>query len=259
MQEPDVTVILPTIRTHLLDRWYNSLSKSISRHTYEVCAAGPFEVTSEMQNFHFSKTFRNPTASTQLASASARGRILIHSVDDALFLENAISDEIDRYDGKSIVGMRYREGIDYSGESLPDNYWYAYTAYPHIPTIQGSWIHCVHFMMPRNLFMAVGGFDCNFHYLNHATHDLLFRLQYAGVKSYLSRSDITTCSWQPERTGDHGSIHDAQTLNDAPLFYQKWRTVPSLKVDFDNWKSQPEVWSTRFKGNENSYSELEHK
>lgn len=79
MQEPDVTVILPTIRTHLLEKWYHSLSKSISRHTFEVCAAGPFEPIGEMQNFRFTKTFRNPTASTQLSSATSHGRILLHS------------------------------------------------------------------------------------------------------------------------------------------------------------------------------------
>lgn len=260
MQEPDVTVILPTIRTHLLGRWYESLKNSIGSKSFEVIAAGPFtDVDIPDSRFKIISTFASPTVATQLASLDARGKVLIHSVDDAIFLEGAIDRELDKYDGKSIVGMRYKEGIDYSGDTLPDNYWYSYTAYPHIPNIKGSWIHCVHFMMPKQLFDAVGGFDCEFHYLNHATHDLLFRLQYAGVKSYLSSEDITTCSWQPERTGDHGSIHDAQTLHDSPLFHDKWKSIPAIKIDINNWKNQPEIWKTRFTGNEKSYNELEHK
>jgi hypothetical protein len=40
---PDVSVILPTIRVHLLEAWYESLVLACPSHTFEVVCCGPFE------------------------------------------------------------------------------------------------------------------------------------------------------------------------------------------------------------------------
>lgn len=257
-----LSVILPTIRVHLLDKWFRTLEKSCNRNKFEVICAGPFPPSAsllKLPNFKWISSFASPTVCAQLCGIEARGELLLHSVDDALYYPDAVSNEIDVYND-NIVGMRYNEGENYSGKELPEWYWYCETAYRGWQAIHPRWGHCVHFMMPTSLFKKVGGFNCQYHYLNEATHDLLFRLQKNGVRYALSRQEVTNCSWQPERTGDHGSIHDAQIGHDAPLFRSLWgQGVQPLYIDINNWKSQPEVWSTRFTGTESSYNDLRAK
>jgi hypothetical protein len=256
-----LSVFMPTIRTHLLEKWYESLEKSCSRHDFEVILCGPFDIPESLKlkdNITFIKSFASPTVCAQLCLIQAKGDYLYHTVDDALFYPETISDELDRIDSDTIVAMRYREGGNYEGELFSDNYWYCSTAYGGYPNIDDNWGHCVHFLLSREKLLKSGGFNCKYHYLNHATHCLLFRLQkHMGMGYRLSKSEITTCSHQPGTSGDHASIHHAQIDHDAPLFFNSWfHKVEPLLVDINNWKDQPNIWSSRFSGKERSYEEM---
>jgi hypothetical protein len=255
---PSISVIMPTIRTHLLQNWYDSLVESCQDVPFEVVCCGPFEPPKslmEKENFIWIKSFASPTVCAQLCALRARGTYLLHSVDDAIYLPNAVAEEYRK--NFNIKGMAYREGQDYSGNTMPKGYWSCGSAYSGWPMIENHWCHCVHFMMPSLLFELFGGFDCQYDYLNHATHDLLFRLQAERYEMVMSDQDVTNCSWQPERTGDHGAIHDAQVGHDAPLFHKNWfHSRPKAHIDINNWKKYPQVWKTRFTGEEGSYENL---
>lgn len=256
-----ISVFMPTIRTHLLEDWYDSLEKSCNNHDFEVVLCGPFdppESITNKDNVKFIKDYGSPTRSAQIAALNCSGEYMYHVVDDILFVPNAISNELDRLHPLHIISMRYREGQQHSGKDLPHYYWVAGSSYPW-RGIQPQWGNCVHFLMSRGLFMHYGGFDCSFEYLNHATHDLLFRIQQneQNVKHLLSKQTVCSADWMPDITGDHAPIHYAQTEHDAVLFQQMWFNPNNrTSVHPENYKNCADVWERRFTGKEQSYEEL---
>jgi hypothetical protein len=259
-----LSVFMPTIRTHLHQVWYDSLEASCNRHDFEVVMCGPFQPPDSIlskTNVTWIKSFASPTVCAQLALLQCKGDYVFHTVDDSLFIPNVISNELDNIENNTIVGMRYREGQSHSGNVLPDMYWYASNAYPRWNGVDPSWGICVHFLMSIGLCGEVGGFDCKYDYLNHATHDLLFRLQKRDHVSYrISKSEISSADWQPNITGDHAPIHNAQIGHDEPIFASDWQTPNNRGViDLMNYESYPEVWKTRFTGKEQDYEGLGYK
>ena len=114
-----LSVFLPTIRTHLLEKWYDSLCESCNRHDFEVIFCGPFDIPSTLttkDNVKFIKDYGNPTRAAHLAALQAEGEYLYHTVDDILFYEGVVSEELDYIDPSSVVAMRYNEGVDHSGK-----------------------------------------------------------------------------------------------------------------------------------------------
>ena len=242
-----VSVFLPTIRTHLLEKWYASLEKSCSRHSFEAIFSGPFDIPDSLakrENVKFIKDFGNPTRAAQLAAIAAEGEYLYHVVDDILFFEDCLSDELDKIEENDIVALRYREGQDFSGTELPPAYWYAPNAYPSWPGINQGWGIGIHFLMKKEIFIEF---------------DLLFRIQKAREVNYkLSSKEASTADWMPGTSGDHGPIHYAQITHDEGLFRSMWFSGnDNLNIDIGNWKDVPEVWSRRFDSTDiKSYEEL---
>ena len=246
-----LSVFLPTIRTHLLEKWYDSLCESCNRHDFEVIFCGPFDIPSTLttkDNVKFIKDYGNPTRAAHLAALQAEGEYLYHTVDDILFYEGVVSEELDYIDPSSVVAMRYNEGVDHSGKELPFSYWYAAIAYPNWPGVNQSWGIGIHFIMTTSMFRDYGGFDCRFEYLNHSTHDLLFRIQKnRGVSYRVSKRVASTADWMPGTSGDHAPIHYAQTTHDEGMFQSLWlHGNNNSKIDIDNWNEQEDVWQRRF-------------
>jgi len=255
-----LSVFMPTIRVHLLDEWYSSLEESCNNHDFEVVMCGPFnppENIIKKNNVKFIKDYGSPTRSAQIAALNCSGDYLYHVVDDIIFEPNKISSELDMVDENTIISMRYREGKSHTGRELPHHYWMAGSSYNY-PTISPQWLNCVHFIMPKSLFIEYGGFDCNYEYLNHATHDLLFRIQSSkDIKCILSKNTVCSADWMPDITGDHAPIHYAQTEHDAQLFFSSWyNSKPITKIDINNFINQPEIWKRRFCGDESGYEDL---
>jgi len=256
-----LSVFLPTIRTHLLEEWYSSLEKSCDRHDFEVVLCGPFDIPSSLskkENINFIKDFGNPTRAAQIAAINCKGDYVYHTTDDVVFFPNIISQELDQIKERQIIAMRYREGQDHLGDKLDPSYWFAPNAYAAFPGVDDRWGICVHFLMERSLFLKYGGFDCRWQYLNHAGHDLLFRIQQnEGVQYCLSQSEASSADWMPNTTGDHAPIHHAQLQDDEPLFQREWFFKNDRGViELENYKSQPDVWKKRFRGTEERYSDL---
>ena len=258
----DLSVFLPTIRVHLLDDWMASLEKSCPRHSFEVVCCGPFEPSAEllaMPNFNWIRSFASPTVCAQLCLIEARGKYCLHSVDDILYFPDVVSDELDRMTDTTITSMRYREGKDHEGYLLGDDYWIAKNAYPNWPGIDPSWGIGVHFLMPLDMLVYYGGFDCRFEYLNHSTHLTLFRIQHKSpeVKHQISLEEISSADWMEGVSGDHAAIHYAQTGHDEPLFTNLILNGElDMSLHIMNYLDQPEVWDRRFTGKEESYGDL---
>jgi len=257
-----LSVFLPTIRTHLLEKWYETVSQSCSRHDFEAVFCGPFDLPptlSSKPNVKFIKDFGNPTRAAQIAATQCEGEYLYHTTDDVTFFPDVISNELDKMEKSKIIGMRYREGEQHSGHLLHDSYWYAHEAYGEMPGINPKWGICVHFLMSRKLFIRYGGFDCRWQYLNHAGHDLLFRIQQnENIQYSLSKEEACSADWMPNITGDHAPIHFTQTEDDAPLFHREWFFKNNRGIiPLENYKDQPKVWKKRFSGEEERYGDLQ--
>jgi hypothetical protein len=252
---------MPTIRTHLLENWYASLEQSCNRHLFEVVMCGPFIPSKNIlskSNVKFIQDYGHPTRAAQIAAINCDGDALYHVVDDIVFEPNAISNELENWNHDKIISMRYKEGQNHSGHELPPHYWMAGSSYRY-DTINPNWFNCVHFLMSRELFNEYGGFDCNYEYLNHATHDLLFRIQYNDqIKCSLSTTTVCSADWMPGITGDHAPIHYAQTEHDSILFHHNWNEKrPNSKILLNNYEYQDQIWKRRFKGSEKTYEELQ--
>lgn len=261
----DISIFMPTIRTHLLSRWYTTLVDSVGDYEFEVVLCGPFDLPKEVvsiSNIRFIKSYAHPTKCAQLAAKLCRGRLLYHTVDDVQFEPKKISEAItalyEHGNIDSIVGMRYREGKDYKGTRLPDSYWKVGSAYGYLP-INPNWNIFGHFLMNRSVFNLLGGFDCCFEYLNHAVHDLEIRAQKYGCNWVDYPDDICSADWMEGTTGDHAPIHYAQTTHDAPLFNEIWGSKPNRTIiDINNDQNYPDAWERRFpNGLPKTYEEMQ--
>lgn len=260
----DISIFLPSIRTHLIPGWYRSLEQACQYHSFQVVLCGPFdfpEEISQKDNVKIIKSYSHPTKAAQIAAINCDGEYLCHVVDDGFFNKNSIDENIKLMQSKQkidIIGLRYTEGQNYTGFFRDDKWWQAgfheYEEWTNIPPYWGK--NC-HFIMDTNYFKHVGGFDCCFEYLNHACHDLQFRLQQNGSKFYNSRDTVMLCNWTPG-TPEHQPIADGQIQHDNPLFREMWYNGSErFKIDLENYKQYPEIWSRRFgQGQPSSYQEM---
>lgn len=292
-----LSVFLPTIRTHLLREFCDFLRKSYSGEL-EVVLAGPFEPSHDVLYGHcyldsnfddyelwrkFSvkwiQTFQSPTCAAQQAALACTGNLILHSVDDTLYLPGALDEVVESFeimedsapeDSVIIYNAPYCDSPEGYRElqknkiinpekwKHPDNYWTAANAgYSSLSTIEDCWMTTCHFLMRKSAFEWYGGFDCQFQYLNHACHDLLYRMYLDQASGFSLNETVSLADWVPNREGDHGPINDAQLYHDHPLFFQKWASYPELSIDPLNYKNQPEIWERRFnKGGQKDYKEL---
>lgn len=244
-----LSVFMPSIRTHLLEKWFDSLSLAVD--DFEAVVCGPFDPPQpllSLNNFTFIKSFASPTVCAQRAALACSGEYIYHTTDDVLFLDRVISEEITKIKNDDIAVMRYNEGQNYSGQELYESYWYAAEAYKDWPGVNQNWGIGIHFIMTKDLFLKYGGFDCQFEYLNHATHDLLFRIQKNEKVNYkLSSKVASTADWVQGTSGDHAPIHFAQLEHDNHIFRNLWYGGRDVKIMSDNWLVQPELWTRRFR------------
>jgi hypothetical protein len=264
----DISVFMPSIRTHKLESWYKSLELSCSRHSFEVVIAGPFEIPDSLahrKNVKFVKTYSHPTKAAQLAAELCEGELVYHTTDDVLFYPSSIDDSIDelysRNQPHAVMSMRYIEGKGHSNNvTYPPEYWSMknFCQDCYFMSVPPDWRCNAQFMMRLDTFKYFGGFDCRFEYLTHAAGDLLLRMQAVGCTVYDSPNNVTNADWYEGTSVDHEPIHHAQLSHDVPLFFQTWANENSRRrVDFLNYKNYPDVWDRRFRDAQpQSYDEL---
>lgn len=254
----DVSIIMPAIRTPLWDHMYDTIEKSCNGYTFELVMCGPFSLTEKLKtktNVKMIIDNGSPSRCAQRAAIESTGKLLAHCVDDAHFIENSLNKAILLYNAvctkKDVINLKYTEGENFNGNSMPSQYWYAhyhpplrYQAIPH------NYKQCCHHLINREYFLEMGGYDCKFEYQNFNLHDLIFRIQHDGGVVYDSPTDVTNCNFYPEKTGDHAPIVEAYINNDEPYFKKLYSDPDILekrkKIDLHNWQKAPSVWRRRF-------------
>ncbi len=265
----DVSIILPSIRPENLIRFYESVKQNSKNSTFEIIIPGPYIIPVELMvkgNVTFLHTYANPTISFQLAALLSNAEYIYNTTDDGLLQNNALDLAIECFDSltdKDMINMRYDEGVldadtlkpieqDHAHFNL--DYWKAHSHGDlRLPGIHPDWQLCMHFFMKHKYFMELGGFDCEYEYSNHALHDLAFRVQANGGKILNLPKVAFYCSWLPEKTGDHGPVHEAQTGPDVRKFYQTYSQSNAIQsriyLDYNNWQNYEHIWSRRFDTN----------
>lgn len=253
-----LSVLIPSIRTTNWNQVLTTLKDACKRYQYEVIFSGPFGPPpgTNMSGVKHVLTYSTPSVAAQLGTLQCEGELLYHTVDDARFVPDSLDMAIDLYTAqcneKDILNCRYTEGDDYyCNESLfPPDFWYAYFHPPlRLPGIPSHYKFSLHFLVNTKYFIEMGGFDCNYEYLNFNLHDISYRFIASGGKIIDSPTTVAVCNHYGNGRVDHKVIEDAYP-HDYAKFLAKYSNpnalTDNLKIDFDNWKNQPEVWSRRF-------------
>lgn len=262
----DVSIILPSIRPQFLEAFYESACLACKKYTFEIIIPTPFDVPDEIkraENIKVIKTHSSPTISKQIAIQLCNSKFLYNCTDDGILLENVIDKAVELHRSlsyKDVINMKYVEGVLSSNDlsqmvneikAWPDSFWYAYSQEDlRLPGIKEGWMISLHFFMYLDRFRELGGLDCRWEYSNHSIHDLMFRNQEDGGK-IINLPDVAyVCSHQPNRTGDHGPVHDAQTGPDDEIFREMYNDVDvvksRIKINYNNWENYPDIWERRF-------------
>ena len=248
----DLSVCLAAIRRENWNRLYQSIETSIGQYTFEIIFCGPHEELPEelqgLKNVKCIQDYGCPTRAQQISIEPATGRYLTWAADDGWFLPNRLAQCIQQLDSskekKKAIIARYIEG----GRDGLGNYCMNYHEPVRSPYYSDSFLifNCV--VMPTKYFKSLGGFDCRFEACPMAYIDLGARAQKDGC--HVETTDIIfECTHFPGDSGDHAPIHYAQLDHDQPLYALIWRDPTCMtrsKIDFDNWKEQPDVWERRF-------------
>ncbi len=259
----DITILIPAIRQNRWLALYESAKLACKNHKWEMVLVSPFdlpETMKDLENIRVVTEFGNVSRAVQLGMQRTYSPLVFLTVDDCVFREDSIDEAMEDYRTKcrfmDALNVRYSEG----GNIMPEEY---YRAYTHVPLrmagIDPSWQLAPQFIINQEYFIALGGFDCQFEYINESVHDFMFRLQKDGGRVEHSTGYCCIATWYPNTTGDHAPIHYAQTGHDWPIFVEMYNKPNNRQtlISYANWKQAPEIWERRFsKGVPNSYAEL---
>lgn len=256
--KPDLTVICPGIRTKNWLKLYQSIETSFSRR-WEIIFIGPYPVPEEMKklpNIRYIKNMGTPIKCQQIALLASRGKYITWAADDGVYLPGALDigfNNLKDKDNMNLVMGKYIEGADNTYMPMSEDKYY--NLKNHDASMLKSLPRDCYWMLnvgivPRQLLIDIGGWDCQFEVCPMAYNDLAIRLQNYGVNFIIQNEVMYTCSHMPGHEGDHGPVHDGQVEHDQPLFneiYRKGTAVSRTKIDINNWGQVPEIWERRFK------------
>ena len=253
----DLSILVPGIRPHNWNELYESTKLACTKYDYEIVFIGPFcppEGLLENENVKYIKDYASVPVCIQKASLECDGQLVFHTVDDGTLEKHSVDMAIDYYNKhcceKDVINMRYKEGQGKNGNSLPLSYWKAWTHGDlRMRGIDPGWSISLQPMVSLQHFKDLGGFDCRFEYSNHCHHDLIFRIQMDGGRIINSPIEACNADHYPGTSGDHEPICRAQHQYDDPKFFELYgsrKPMERIRIDYDNWKSCPQVWKIRF-------------
>ncbi len=259
----DLSVCLAAIRRHNWKRLYDSIVSSMGDYTFELIFCGPYEEGPEelkgLENVKYIQDFGAPTRAQQISMIAATGRYITWAADDGWYLppgDNNITlaeciEELDTdiENPKRCLVTRYNEGV---GDGLGDPNVGLYCLNTHRPVASPHYgntfliYNCA--IMTTEYFLELGGFDCEFEACPMAFCDFGARAQLDGQDPSLAGL-LFECTHFPAETGDHAPIHNAQLDADQPRYKSIWQQPQApdrIKLDINNWKNVPAVWTRRF-------------
>ncbi len=261
----DITILVPSIRTGRLIKFYESAQKACKNHTWQLLTVGPFDPPFPLHHYANVKHLQDygqVSRCVQRAVLECDSELFFLTVDDCTLIENSLDEAIDLYKSScraklDMVSCMYREG----NNTMDPDYWRS-GRYGELrfPSVNPEWKLAMQFIIAKELFIQLGGFDCRWEYINECVHDFAFRLQRNGGQVLMSPGPICDATWYPGTIVDHKVIHDAQTGHDWPLFqalYNSPMAANRIEIEYDNWTDTPATWERRFGASlPRSYKEL---
>ena len=256
-----LSVIIPGIRPQNWLNLYDSIKKSFSED-FEAIFVGPHyfvklgdKTIGNVPGTKFIKSYRSPCAAQQQGLMKATGDYITWAADDGIFLPHALDEAMNMInfatsedEGEFVVVGRYLEGDSPIGMHSQDYYRFRYHKPYRLAGINPDWLIFNCGLISRKLILELGGWDCQFETTTCAHADLGIRVQKSGARMLLMDDVMFKCSHQPGKTGDHAPVHRAMVKRDLPRFQEMYRKPNErIKIELDNWKVTPEIWSERFK------------
>lgn len=253
----DISVLIPSIRSSLLEGVYNSLKESC-HEKWELIVIGPYDLPDalkEYTNINYIYDMGSPIRSRQRGLIAAQGRYICYAADDVLFYPNSLDIAYKKLlfrPYNDLVVGKYMEGKEDNPEMQSDNYWNLYHhdfLKPLLSDTQRNYKLINTGLISTALMMEIGGFDCSFEACAMACCDLSIRLQNYGANIILQQEPIFHSTHLPAHEGDHKPIHTAQVGHDMPLFQMMYCTDEGkkrTKIDINNWENTSDYWTRRF-------------
>jgi hypothetical protein len=248
----DLTVVLPSIKPHLVEQFYNSIFLSVAPFTFEMIVIGPYEPAPKLlnqPNVKFIKDLGNISRCVQRATTIAEGEYFTWGSDDGLYQENSLAKCLELFkQNKKNDGIivRYYESPGRVPNIPHDSYWKAWT-HPNqrLQGIPEDYPCCPVGMYNLEYFREIGGLDCRYHHVNMNAISLAYRVVNGGGKMHLSQDIVMICDFDNHINPQHQILEESFHNNDTPLFnetYQRPFDPNFVKINYNNWEEQPEIW-----------------
>ncbi len=261
----EYSILIPAIRQNLWDNLYKSLRESDNFFNWELVLAGPFRPSDwllSQDNVQWVEDTSYVSVAAQRAIEKVRSDYFYLCVDDNLWLKDKLSEAFEFYklncSPKDVLVLPYTEGGHKN--PLSPEYWNV-SYHGSTNTLAGvdqSWKLAPQAIYGVKAFKELGGFDCQFEYIDASQKDYVFRLQRSGGQVWVFPGQVASTDWTPDEQAGHGPVHHALVSHDEPIFKEMWgKENNRLKIEYDNWWAAPLIWDRRFsKGLTNSFDEL---
>lgn len=251
-----LSVLVPSIRPNNLQKLYDSVSGSTS-YSFEFIVVGPYGLPDSLKNIgnvRFIEDWGPPLRAQQIGFFNSKGEYITWAADDGWYLPNSIDVSFNLLkdkDYKTVIMGKYQEGDKKDTHMEEDDYYILNNHHQSnlffMP--EKCWmLNCG--IISRQILIELGGWDAGtFHTCPQGYNDLSIRLQKYGCEFIIQNEMMFECTHLPGYTGDHGPIHEVQTLRDEPMFreiYSHPYFSKRLTIDINNWKKAPERWEARF-------------
>lgn len=253
----DISVLIPSIRSNLLNKLYDSISKSF-KGNWELVVISPYALPKylmDRNNVKFITDFGSPIRCRQIGLIACGGKYICYAADDCTFLPDALDETfnlIKDKDYKTVVLGKYSEGMPNNIETLKDEYYKLSYHAPHKALMQrmGKDYYFINTgLVSKEFMMEIGGFDCSYEACAMACCDLSIRMQNEGAKIIVQKNGLFNSTHMAGTSGDHAPIHNAQMEHDHPLFQNTYWNPENFnrgKIDINNWEKAPDRWERRF-------------
>lgn len=244
----DLGIVVPSIRPESIRRLYDSVAGATKGLRVKFIVVGNYRPDFECT---YLNSLASPNHCVQQCIVELAGdcEYVKWSTDDAVYFEDALSELVLslKETSSSFGVVKYTEDGPPGDPSGKDDIYY--TAVTHddlrkLPGVKPQYKIAPVSVYKRQHFIALGGLDCQYEHINLSTHDLAFRAQECGLVPIISSRVIMHCD-SDSASEDHRPLDVAHFQNDYPIFSGKYQNVLSagqIKIDVNNYKSQPSIW-----------------
>lgn len=256
-----LSVILPSVRPFLLEKFYASLLGACTNLSFELIVISPYDLPKSLKTDSRVRLILDkgsPSRALQIGLVNAQGDYITTISDDSIMTANAYTDAVQKFETMSPVNNRmlvlaFREGS--IGEFVRNNEYHFFQAWYHKDLQVGGFPKntpmALQFIMDKQLLLDIGGWDClNYQCGNWGGHDMTGRLMNKGVVFEYMQGHANQNTWAPGIDGlynDHRPVWESSE-HGMPVFKAMWAQPNTrINIDLDNWKQAPAVWKLRFK------------